>query len=82
MVDVESLTKELERVTNACNRLAGKREVQLQTLKTLGYDSVEQAEKALKKLQKEYDNANDELATAHANFLSEYGDAIENFKTA
>jgi len=82
VIDVESLSEELKRVTTACNRLAGKREAQLQTLKNLGYDSVEQAEKALKKLQKEYDNANEELATAHADFLSKYGDAIENFKTA
>jgi Holliday junction resolvasome RuvABC DNA-binding subunit len=81
VVDVDSLSKELERVTNACNRLAGKRDAQLQTLKSLGYDSVEKAEKALKKLQKEYDDASSQLETAHAEFLTEYGDAIEAFKT-
>lgn len=75
--DLEELKARSERMRREADKAAGALEQTKKQLKEeFGVDTVEDAEKLLKKLEREEEDAREKFEEAHTKFMKEWGDVL------
>lgn len=77
MSDIQSIKRKLEQKNQERNKLLGQKEMILNSLKELGFDTPKQAEIELKKLTKKIDKLKEKQQEGIELFVKKYGDLLE-----
>ena len=75
-MEVAEILKKLEQAKAYKSRLEGQRDQLMASLKTLGHDTVESAQKELDELVEFIQNSEPSFTEQYEQFLNDYGDTL------
>lgn len=75
-MDLATLTNQLETLKQSKARLEGSMQQQMETLKAMGYETLEEAQEALSTLRAEIASTEPELRQRYEEFISKYSDSF------